>query len=142
MDLRLVRRAFALVAIAGLFAVMTAATVLAGRASSLAWSDGPSGVEVSDYGFGQVQSGSSVTRTFVVTNEGLHELPVRVTFAGGRVFTTVSDGCTGRTLGAAGTCTVTVRYTPSSVRTTTASLRVLGAQAPAILRLSGTGVPR
>ncbi|MGH2903180.1 MAG: choice-of-anchor D domain-containing protein [Solirubrobacteraceae bacterium] len=57
-------------------------------------------------------------------------------------FTIVADGCAGRSLSFEGSCTISVRFTPSEAGTREASLTLSdNAPMPSVLALQGTGVP-
>ena len=98
-------------------------------------------------GFGEQQTGStSGTLTVTVTNTGSAPL----TFAAGAVtlggdqpgqFSLGEDTCAGGSVPAAGTCTVKVRFAPTSTGVKTATLRFASnaAGSPHVVALTGTG---
>jgi hypothetical protein len=96
-----------------------------------------------DFGNRAVGS-SSARRTFTVTNTG--DAPLVITdalLAGADAgdFTEVTDDCSGQTLAAAATCTVTVAFSPQSYKPKTAVLRFThnAAGSPTDVTLTGIG---
>ena len=122
--------------------VLTAVAVLAGagtaaaspRAPQLAFTPAP-------YNYGQVPTGKTASRTFTLANTGgtaTGKLRVRLT--GSAAFTITGDTCR-NTLGPGKTCTVTVRFAPTSAASLTATLTAVGKKhgATATDALTGTG---
>jgi centrosomal CEP192-like protein len=122
--------------------VLTAVAVLAGagtaaaspRAASLAFTPAP-------YNYGQVPTGKTASRTFTLANTGgtaTGKLRVRLT--GPTAFTITGDTCR-HTLKPGKTCTVTVRFAPTSAASLTATLSAAGKKhgAAATDALTGSG---
>src|SRR6478736_1282636 len=89
----------------------------------------------------QVQTSSP--QTFTLANTGGQATGALTdTLTGAAAFTVTGDTCTGISLAAGGTCTVTVRFAPASIATDTATLTAASAN-PAVTAtaaLTGTGV--
>jgi hypothetical protein len=98
----------------------------------------------SPFDFGQVGTGqTSSPQTFTLANTGGQATGALTdTLTGAAAFTVTGDTCTGISLAAGGTCTVTVRFAPASMATDTATLTAASAN-PAVTAtdtLTGTGV--
>ena len=95
------------------------------------------------FGYGQVGTGQAVAQTFTLANTGGQATgALTETLTGAAAFTITSDTCTGISLAAGGTCTVTVRFAPASTATGTATLTAASVN-PAVTAtdvLTGTGV--
>ncbi len=122
--------------------ILTAVAVLAGagtasaspRAASLAFTPAP-------YNYGQVPAGKAASRTFTLANTGgtaTGKLRVRLT--GPTAFTMTGDTCR-NTLKPGKTCTVTVRFAPTSAASLNATLTAAGKKhgATATDALTGSG---
>ena len=98
----------------------------------------------SPFDFGQVGTGqTSSPQTVTLANTGGQATGALTdTLTGAAAFTVTGDTCTGISLAAGGTCTVTVRFAPASIATDTARLTGVSAN-PAVTAtaaLTGTGV--
>jgi hypothetical protein len=95
------------------------------------------------FDYGQVGTGQAVSQTFTLANSGgtaTGALTDRLT--GAAAFTITGDTCTGASLAAGGTCTVTVRFAPASMATGAATLTAASVN-PAVTAtddLTATGV--
>lgn len=94
--------------------------------------------------FGSVSvSGTSAAQSFTVSNTGTGNLiisTVSLTGSHGSQFTKENDACSGQTLSPSGTCTVDVRFTPSSTGSKGAILSISSNYpVAATAALSGTG---
>jgi hypothetical protein len=94
----------------------------------------------SPFDYGQVGTGQTASpQTFTLANIGGQATGA---LTGAAAFTVTGDTCTGISLAAGGTCTVTVRFAPASLATFTATLTAASAN-PAVTAtdtLTGTGV--
>jgi hypothetical protein len=98
----------------------------------------------SPFDYGQVGTGQTASpQTFTLANTGGQATgTLTATLTGSAAFTVTGDTCTGISLAAGGTCTVTVRFAPASIATDTATLTAASAN-PAVTAtdaLTGTGV--
>jgi hypothetical protein len=98
----------------------------------------------SRFDFGQVGTGQTASpQTFTLANTGGQATGALTdTLTGAAAFTITGDTCTGISLPAGGTCTVTVRFAPASIAGDTATLIAASAN-PAVTAtdaLTGTGV--
>jgi hypothetical protein len=95
------------------------------------------------FDYGQVGTGQAISKTFTLANSGGSATGVLTgTVTGAAAFTITGDTCTGISLAAGGTCTVTVRFAPSSMAAGTATLTAASVN-PAVTAtdvLTGTGV--
>ena len=95
------------------------------------------------FGYGQVGTGQAVAQTFTLANPARQATgALTETLTGAAAFTITGDTCTGTSLAAGGTCTVTVRFAPASTATGTATLTAASVN-PAVTAtdvLTGTGV--
>ena len=98
-------------------------------------------------GFAATTVGQTSSTTVTVSNPGgaalvLPASAVSLTGADAGQFTITGDICSGATVPPFGSCTVTVRFSPSSTGGKTAGLRVVsnGAYSPDTVALSGTGI--
>jgi len=64
--------------------------------------------------FGDVETGTSSDRGFTISNTGDANLVIDNTYGLAAPFSRVSDNCTGQTLAPAATCTLGVRFAPTS----------------------------
>ena len=93
--------------------------------------------------FDNVTVGNTATKSVKVTNPGSAGVAIAKIFKYGPApsdFALVSDGCTGTTVAAAGTCTFSVVFSPAKKGTRVAHLRIdsnLGC--PTFLTLAGSG---
>jgi hypothetical protein len=104
------------------------------RAASLAFSPAP-------YNYGQVPAGKTASRTFTLANTGGAATgKLRVQLTGPAAFTITGDTCR-HTLKPGKTCTVTVRFAPTSTASLTATLSAAGKKhgAAATDALTGSG---
>jgi hypothetical protein len=97
----------------------------------------------SSFNYGQVGTGQPVSQTFTLANTGQATGTLTDTLTGSAAFTITGDTCTGTSLAAGGTCTVTVQFAPASIATFTAALTSASANpaATATVALTGTGAP-
>jgi hypothetical protein len=97
----------------------------------------------SPYDYGQVTIGQGATQTFTLANSGGQATgALTVTLAGPAAFTASGDTCTGASLSPGGSCTVTVRFAPTSTATVSATLTAASTNpaATATAALTSTGV--
>jgi Domain of unknown function (DUF5050)/Abnormal spindle-like microcephaly-assoc'd, ASPM-SPD-2-Hydin len=106
------------------------------------------GFAPSSYDYGQVTIGQTASQAFTLTNSGGQASgPLTVTLEGPAAFTTTSDGCGATSLGPGQSCTVNVRFAPTSPGTVTATLKAGEMVAPgegifvATVTLTGTTEP-
>ena len=95
----------------------------------------------SPFDYGQVGTGQPVSQTFTLANTGGQATGTLTdTLTGSAAFTITGDTCTGTSLAASGTCTVTVQFAPPSRATFTAALTSASANpaATATVALTGT----
>jgi hypothetical protein len=79
----------------------------------------------SPFDYGQVAAGQAASRTFTLANTGGQGTGrLRVTLTGSAAFTVTGDTC--HSLAPGKTCSVTVRFTPASSGTVTATLTAAG----------------
>jgi len=64
--------------------------------------------------FGDVETGTSSNRSFTISNTGDANLVIDNTYGLAAPFSRVSDNCTGQTLAPAASCTLGVRFAPTS----------------------------
>ena len=76
--------------------------------------------------FGAVSLGQSLTGPAVFTNNGTSDLPVSFVSTESPDFSIVNDPCSGSTLAAGASCTVTIRFTPAILQPETANLTTIG----------------
>jgi hypothetical protein len=82
----------------------------------------------SPFDYGQVAAGQTASHTFTLANTGGQATGALTdTLTGVAAFTVTGDTCTGISLAAGGTCTVTVRFAPASMATDTATLTAASA---------------
>jgi len=101
-------------------------------------------VAPASFAFGTVATGgSSPDATFTITNTGTETTgALAVTLGGAQVnqFTKPTDTCDTKTLAAAATCTVKVRFAPSAVGAATAAVTVTGAPGgTVVIPVGGSG---
>ncbi|KPF68354.1 hypothetical protein IP84_09860 [beta proteobacterium AAP99] len=92
--------------------------------------------------FGSVAVGqSSANTTLTITNSGNAPLTITQINISNPVFSQVATTCTGAPVAAAGTCTVTLRFTPAATGAATGNLTLTSnmVTAPAAVVLNGTG---
>lgn|GEM_PF-4114223 len=138
-----------LTAIAGLITALYAAGVLKGFPPSGAEVPAPTGAAVSlspsSLDFGQQQVGTrSYPRTIIVTSTGTESLTVQnasVTGTDPQDFHITSNDCNGASLPHAGSCTISVSFSPTSSgpRDATLAIRDNASNSPQQPSLSGTG---
>jgi hypothetical protein len=110
-----------------------------------AWGRVPQASAPATVDLGAVPFGSSATHAVTVTDTG----PIAISMLGARLamgtpFTITSDDCSGTMVAAAASCTVTVKYTPSSPTSTNHDTLILTDTAPDHTQevvLSGSGSP-
>jgi hypothetical protein len=114
----------------------------------LGWSQGATTITSYDFGTFDVGGGQTPTPvTFTLTNSGesaTGDLAITLPNTSGSAFSITSDRCSGRSLGARKSCTITVAFVPGgSVESDAATLTATGEHASASLPLSGAtrGVP-
>ena len=101
------------------------------------------GFTPSPYDYGQVPTGQTAAQTFTLANSGGQATgPLTVTMAGSGAFTTTGDTCTGTSLAPDKSCTVSVRFAPTSVAAAATTLTATSKTpaATATDALTGTGV--
>jgi hypothetical protein len=76
--------------------------------------------------FGAVPMGQTLTRNAVVTNSGSDFLQLSLLSTESPDFSIVDDPCSGATLAAGASCTVTIRFTPVTLQAETANLIAIG----------------
>jgi len=124
------------------------ATPGGGAVASLSGTGLPPGklsLSVTNYDFGMQMSptGTATTTIDVINNGGGTSGPVALSFTGtdGALFTTTTDGCTGMTLAGGARCTVTVKFTASSVGAKMGTFTATASPGgTASATLTGTGV--
>ena len=92
--------------------------------------------------FGSVTDGSSSDETVTVTNAGTADLDIGTVTSPAAPFTLMINNCSGQTLAPGGTCTVTVRFSPSAETTYTGSFGIPSNDpdtATVTVSVSGTG---
>lgn len=112
----------------------------ASLAPKLSWSPTTSS---NTFDFGNVTVGAASTQTFTLRNSGLFPSgALTISLMGSGAFAVAANSCTRANLGLNKTCSVTVRYAPSTVGESDATLSARGALfgARASLTLRGTGV--
>jgi hypothetical protein len=92
--------------------------------------------------FGARDTGSASTKSVTLTNTGSRSLQPLQVLSGASSFTVSADGCSGRTVQPAGTCSFTVRFAPQVAGPAAGQLKVLTEEGTAAQNvvLSGTGV--
>ena len=130
-------RALATLAVA-VTALGLAAPAQAGTSPVLAFTSSPSPA------FGSVAVGSSLDRTFTLTNTGgsaSAAITASVAPTGAFTIPTGGNKCTGVSLGPKKTCTITVRYTPAAAGASDSATLTASAKKPtqpAVLTLTGS----
>ncbi len=130
-------RALAALAVA-VTALGLAAPAQAGTSPVLAFTSSPSPA------FGSVAVGSSLDRTFTLTNTGgsaSAAITASVAPTGAFTIPTGGNKCTGVSLGPKKTCTITVRYTPAAAGASDSATLTASAKKPtqpAVLTLTGS----
>src|SRR6266540_1721289 len=111
-------------------------------APALAWSPATNGA----YDYGTVTVGQTASQTFTLTNSGGSATGIlTVALSGSSAFTKTADGCTATSLGPRRSCSVTVRYGPTTPgQSDSATLTASGKKpaASAGLTLTGASTPR
>jgi len=74
--------------------------------------------------FGDVTTGTSSTRSITINNVGTADLVMGNLFGLASPFSTVSDNCTGVTVAPSGSCTVSVRFSPTTTGLRTDTLNI------------------
>jgi|GEM_PF-6822699 len=107
------RRLVATAALGGAaLALIGAGAASAGSAPSLSWSPATG---TGSYAYGTIDTGTNATRTFTLHNSGGSATSaLRISLTGSGAFSVVTDTCTGTSLGPRKTCTVTVRFAPTT----------------------------
>jgi YD repeat-containing protein len=136
-------RGLSLAAVAATVALVVLLAPAAGQARgapALAWS--PATNSSYDYGKLDAHAGQTRSVTFTLTNSGGGASGgLTITRSGSPAFTTTADGCTGRSLGPKKSCSVTVRYAPTTDNESdSATLAGTGESASASITLRGTSV--
>jgi sugar lactone lactonase YvrE len=73
------------------------------------------GGPITQYDYGTVNIGQTVSQTFTLTNSGGSATSsLKVTISAATAFTKAADGCTGTSLGPTKACAVIVQYTPGT----------------------------
>lgn len=111
---------------------------LAGGAPVLAWSPSSNG----SYDYGVVSPGQTASQTFTLTNSGGSATAVlSISLTGSTAFTSTADTCTATSLGPRKSCSVTVRYAPTTGgESDTATLIAASKKAGASVTLTGTSM--
>lgn len=92
--------------------------------------------------FNNVATGSSADRVITVNNTGTAALNIGTVAITGSAFSTVGDTCSSQAVAAAGSCTLTLRFAPSTSGSYTGSLSIPSDdsdEAMSVLALSGKG---
>jgi hypothetical protein len=118
-------------------ALASAATASASGAPVLSWSPSTGG----NYDYGTLNPGSTASTAFTLKNSGGKATSaLKITLSGSAAFTKTADTCTGTSLGPNKTCTVTIRYAPTSNgQSDTAALVAASNKAPASASLTLVG---
>jgi outer membrane protein assembly factor BamB len=123
-----------------LVALVTSAAGQASGPPSLAWF--VSGTQASAYDYGTVAIGAKPSQTFTLKNSGGSATSaLTIALTGSSAFTKTSDSCMATSLGPNKTCTVIVRYAPSTGNGDSATLTATGKKpaATASITLTGSG---
>ena len=134
MRVRLLRRGLPIASLAVLGVLsFTPAALASSAAPSLSFTP-------SSWTAGPIDSGTTTTQTFTLTNTGDKASgAITITLPGSAAFTTTADTCTGRSLGPGKSCSITVQYAPASnAENDTATLTATSAKASATAPLSGS----
>lgn len=134
MRVRLLRRGLPIASLAVLGVLsFTPAALASSAAPSLSFTP-------SSWTAGPIDSGTTTTQTFTLTNTGGKASgAITITLPGSAAFTTTADTCTGRSLGTGKSCSITVQYAPASnAENDTATLTATSAKASATAPLSGS----
>ena len=104
-------------------------------------------VSPTSYNFGNVQVGSSsAAQTFTVSNTGTANLVIGtiiLTGTNANQFSKLNDNCSGQTLAPSGSCTVQVKFSPTSLGSKSATLSIPSNdpdENPLNVSLSGTAI--
>src|SRR6185437_9230526 len=132
------RVAAATVAAAAVVAALAAAGPAAAKAKPPALAFTPS-----SYDYTQVTTGQTASHTFILTNTGKRASgALRLRLAGAAAFSITGNTCSRKSLRPGKSCTVRVRFAPTSSGTVTATLTAVGKKKPAATAtvvLTGTG---
>jgi hypothetical protein len=95
----------------------------------------------SSYDYGTIDSGTTASKTFTLTNSGGSATgALSVSLTGSSAFSVTADTCTARSLGPRKSCSVTVRYAPTTAGASdSATLSASGKKRDAIATASLTG---
>jgi hypothetical protein len=119
-------------------AVAAAAVVAAAKPKPPALAFTPS-----SYDYTQVTIGKTASKTFTLANTGKRASgALRLRLAGAAAFSITGNTCSDKSLRPGKSCTVRVRFTPTSSGTMTATLTAVGKKKPAAtatVALTGTG---
>src|SRR6266576_3493189 len=110
----------------------------AGGAPALAWSPSTNGT----YNYGLVTIGTSVSQTFTLKNSGgSATAALTVALSGSAAFTKTADTCAATSLGPKKSCSVTLRYVPTTGSGDSATLTATSKKpnATASIGLTGSG---
>lgn len=133
------RHKWALVASIALvmMSVAPGATGAAAKAPSLAWS--PSAGGLFDFGTLDAATGETATQTFTLSNtDGGVARALSVALSGASTFTLSGDTCSGKNLPPRRSCSVSVRYAPTSNGSGAGTLTASSKNASASLALNGS----
>lgn len=92
--------------------------------------------------FGNVNVGSTSDRTVSVRNDGNANLTIGTITNPSSPFSKVSDGCSGQTLSQSSSCTITVRFSPTSIGSFDSTFNIPSNdpdENPVTVALTGTG---
>jgi hypothetical protein len=92
--------------------------------------------------FGAVSTGQALNRDAVVTNTGSDYLQLSLLSTESPDFSIVNDPCSGATLAAGASCTVTIRFTPGTLNAEAANLIAFGdsRRTAVTIPLDGSGI--
>jgi hypothetical protein len=95
----------------------------------------------SSYDYGTIDAGTTASKTFTLTNSGGSATgALSVSLTGSSAFSVTADTCTARSLGPRKSCSVTVRYAPTTAGASdSATLRASGKKPAAVATASLTG---
>ncbi len=89
--------------------------------------------------FGAVTVNTTINLSLTATNTGNANLHVTSVTSPAAPFSKISDTCSGATLVPSGTCTITIRFAPTSTTAYTGSFNILSDGGNATISLTGSG---
>lgn len=92
--------------------------------------------------FGNVTVGSTADQTVTVSNAGNASITVGAIAPPAAPFSIPADNCSGQTVAPSGSCTITVRFSPTAAASSSGSFDITSDGAPSLVtvQLSGAGV--